>query len=87
MLDEEKPDLVILSGDQVNGDTAPDAPSVCYPFALSESSNSSGDMELTLNRRLYINTLLSLSSAKYHTPVSSATTMTKSPCRERPRWR
>lgn len=30
MLDEEKPDMVILSGDQVNGDTAPDAPSVCY---------------------------------------------------------
>lgn len=28
LLDEEKPDLVILSGDQVNGDTAPDAQSV-----------------------------------------------------------
>jgi hypothetical protein len=28
MLEEEKPDLVVLSGDQVNGDTAPDAQSV-----------------------------------------------------------
>lgn len=28
MLDEEKPDFVVLSGDQVNGDTAPDAPTV-----------------------------------------------------------
>ena len=28
LLDEEKPDLVILSGDQVNGDTAPDAQTV-----------------------------------------------------------
>ncbi|KAJ6442266.1 Metallophosphoesterase domain protein [Purpureocillium lavendulum] len=26
MLDEEKPDFVVLGGDQVNGDTAPDAP-------------------------------------------------------------
>ena len=29
VLDEEKPDLVVLSGDQVNGDTSPDAQSVC----------------------------------------------------------
>lgn len=28
MLDEEKPDMVVLSGDQVNGDTAPDVQSV-----------------------------------------------------------
>jgi hypothetical protein len=28
ILEEEKPDLVVLSGDQVNGDTAPDAPTV-----------------------------------------------------------
>lgn len=28
LLEEEKPDLVVLSGDQVNGDTAPDAQSV-----------------------------------------------------------
>jgi hypothetical protein len=30
ILDEEKPDFVVLSGDQVNGDTAPDATSVCF---------------------------------------------------------
>jgi len=30
LLDDEKPDLVILSGDQVNGETAPDAQSVCF---------------------------------------------------------
>ena len=28
ILDEEKPDFVVLSGDQINGETAPDAPSV-----------------------------------------------------------
>lgn len=32
ILDDEKPDMVVLSGDQVNGDTAPDAPSVSYPL-------------------------------------------------------
>lgn len=30
MLDEEKPDFVVLGGDQVNGDTAPDAPTVRF---------------------------------------------------------
>ncbi|KAI6776217.1 hypothetical protein HG530_000162 [Fusarium avenaceum] len=30
ILDDEKPDLVILSGDQVNGDTAPDAPTAMF---------------------------------------------------------
>jgi hypothetical protein len=34
LLDEEKPDLVVLSGDQVNGDTAPDVQSV-RPAPLS----------------------------------------------------
>lgn len=37
LLDEEKPDLVVLSGDQVNGDTAPDAQSV-GPAELSPSA-------------------------------------------------
>lgn len=34
ILDDEKPDMVVLSGDQVNGGTAPDVPSVssvCQP--------------------------------------------------------
>ncbi|KAF1815385.1 Metallo-dependent phosphatase [Eremomyces bilateralis CBS 781.70] len=33
MLDTEKPDLVILSGDQVNGETAPDAQTAILKFA------------------------------------------------------
>jgi hypothetical protein len=33
LLEEEKPDLVILSGDQVNGETAPDAQSAVFKFA------------------------------------------------------
>ena len=33
ILDSEKPDLVVLSGDQVNGETAPDAQSAVFKFA------------------------------------------------------
>ncbi|PNY26160.1 Phosphatase DCR2, partial [Tolypocladium capitatum] len=33
MLDEEKPDFVVLSGDQINGDTAPDAPTAIFKYA------------------------------------------------------
>ncbi|KAB8616636.1 hypothetical protein FH972_025971 [Carpinus fangiana] len=33
LLDDEQPDLVVLSGDQVNGDTAPDVPSAIYKIA------------------------------------------------------
>lgn len=33
LLDDEKPDLVVLTGDQVNGDTAPDAESAVFKFA------------------------------------------------------
>ncbi|KAG9516257.1 phosphatase DCR2, partial [Aureobasidium melanogenum] len=33
ILDEEAPDLVVLGGDQVNGDTAPDAQSAIFKFA------------------------------------------------------
>ncbi|KAI9055319.1 hypothetical protein LZ554_000279 [Drepanopeziza brunnea f. sp. 'monogermtubi'] len=33
LLDEEKPDLVVLSGDQINGDTAPDAQSAIFKYA------------------------------------------------------
>lgn len=35
LLNEEKPDFVVLSGDQVNGETAPDAQTVSLPFPLS----------------------------------------------------
>ncbi|KAF2110041.1 Metallo-dependent phosphatase-like protein [Lophiotrema nucula] len=33
LLDEEKPDMVVLSGDQVNGDTAPDVQSAIFKIA------------------------------------------------------
>lgn len=33
ILDEEKPDLVVLSGDQVNGDSAPDAQTAIFKYA------------------------------------------------------
>lgn len=33
VLDSEKPDLVVLSGDQVNGETAPDAQTAVFKFA------------------------------------------------------
>ncbi|KAG9239289.1 Metallo-dependent phosphatase-like protein [Amylocarpus encephaloides] len=33
LMDEEKPDLVVLSGDQVNGETAPDAQSAIFKYA------------------------------------------------------
>lgn len=32
LLDDEQPDLVVLTGDQVNGDTAPDVPSAMFKF-------------------------------------------------------
>ncbi|KAI9751831.1 MAG: hypothetical protein M4579_005876 [Chaenotheca gracillima] len=33
LLDQEKPDLIVLTGDQVNGETAPDAQSAVFKFA------------------------------------------------------
>jgi predicted phosphodiesterase len=33
LLDEEKPDLVVLTGDQVNGETAPDSQTAIFKFA------------------------------------------------------
>ncbi|KAF2141991.1 uncharacterized protein K452DRAFT_326560 [Aplosporella prunicola CBS 121167] len=33
ILDQEKPDMVVLSGDQVNGETSPDAQSAIFKFA------------------------------------------------------
>ncbi|KAK8160849.1 Metallo-dependent phosphatase-like protein [Phyllosticta citrichinensis] len=33
ILDDEKPDMVVLSGDQVNGETAPDSQSAIFKFA------------------------------------------------------
>jgi hypothetical protein len=38
MLDQEKPDFVVLSGDQVNGETAPDAQSVSFHMVFIKLS-------------------------------------------------
>lgn len=47
ILDEEKPDFVVLSGDQVNGDTAPDAPTVSIMRAAIESFLTNlGDLQV-----------------------------------------
>lgn len=48
MLDEEKPDLVVLSGDQVNGDTARDAQTVWFKFLLAviASDQVLGDFQI-----------------------------------------
>jgi hypothetical protein len=35
LLEQEEPDLVVLTGDQINGETAPDAQTVCAPFPLA----------------------------------------------------
>jgi hypothetical protein len=46
LLDQEKPDLVILSGDQINGDTAPDAQTVSWIQSSPASTNFTGDLQI-----------------------------------------
>jgi predicted MPP superfamily phosphohydrolase len=47
VLDDEKPDLVVLSGDQVNGDTSPDVQSVCVkkPSIRCDADVTSGSVQ------------------------------------------
>jgi hypothetical protein len=69
LLDEEsKPDLVVLSGDQVNGDTAPDAQTVRSPSNYQTFTNS---------YRRYSNMRSCSSSARYLSQPSSGTTTTR----------
>ena len=70
LLDEEKPDLVILSGDQINGETAPDAQSVSSLF------NPICETFPDFSRR-YLNMRSCSSSEKSHTQRSSAITTMK----------
>jgi hypothetical protein len=42
LLDDEKPDMVVLSGDQVNGETSPDAQSVSLNCILRRFANHTG---------------------------------------------
>ena len=77
LLDTEKPDLVILSGDQVNGETAPDAQSV----SLLPDNHISSDFARPSSNMPNL-----LSNAKYPSLLSLATTMTKAPCIALSKW-
>ena len=80
VLEEEKPDMVVLSGDQVNGHTAPDAPTVSLPVC------SALMLSLTYYRP-FSRSPRSLVTARFPTLPSLVTTMMKEPCLVRPRWR
>lgn len=81
ILEEERPNLVVLSGDQVNGETAPDTQSVSdYPAPRG------GNQPTTDNPRPSSSTRSSLSSTRSPTSPSLATTTTKAPCRAPRRW-
>lgn len=79
ILDEEKPDFVVLSGDQVNGDTAPDAPTVSPPTPHPSPGS------LTFSR-LSTNGRLSWSSGRFRTLPFLAIMMMRKPCPARLRW-
>lgn len=71
LLDEEnKPDLVVLSGDQVNGETAPDAQTVRAP---------SNHQIFTNPCRRYLSMRSCSSSARYPSRPSSGTTTMRAP--------
>ena len=74
VLDQEHPDLVVLSGDQVNGDTAPDAQSVSYEF-LSPTPIQFHMFLILL--RPFSNSPNYLSNAKFPTRPSSVITTMK----------
>jgi hypothetical protein len=82
LLDEEKPDLVVLSGDQVNGDTAPDAQSVSTNPVMKMRK-----MDPTNWLRPSSNMPNSSSSAKFHTQAFSATMTTKVLFLVQSKWR
>ncbi|KAK2603807.1 Phosphatase dcr2 [Conoideocrella luteorostrata] len=62
MLDEEKPDFVVLSGDQVNGDTAPDAPTVRFLFARQTNTHAVSTELTTILKAIF--KIVSLLSAR-----------------------
>ena len=64
LLDQEKPDFVVLSGDQVNGETAPDAQSVrpiTFPYVSESSTNRvyTGHLQIRRHPRLTAHPLVS----------------------------
>jgi hypothetical protein len=81
ILEEERPNLVVLSGDQVNGETAPDAQTVSEGYPRSQPPGA-----VLIIARLSSNTRKFSSSTKFPTLAFSATTMTRAPCRAPYRW-
>jgi len=74
LITDEKPDFVVLSGDQVNGDTAPDVQSVSVPLFSFFS------IETCLSFCRQCSRLLRSSlSTNFHTQLSLAITMTRVP--------
>jgi hypothetical protein len=81
ILEEEKPNLVVLSGDQVNGETAPDAQTV----SKRHDSLRLRRVVLTVSRPSS-STRSCSSSTRSPTPPSSVITTTRGPCHARHRW-
>ena len=78
ILDEEKPDLVVLSGDQINGDTAPDAQTVRPAPSL--------EMSLLTIYRQFSSMLICLSNVKSLTYLSLETMTMKKHFRVVDKW-
>jgi hypothetical protein len=81
VLEEEKPNLVVLSGDQVNGDTAPDAQTVSEQHDVSPVKQHAD-----VSSRQYSSTRRSSSSTRSPMSPSSVTTTTRAPCRAPRKW-
>lgn len=88
VLEDEKPDLIVLSGDQINGDTAPDAQSVSPKTFCPHSRNRCAHADLT--PRPSSNTRNCLSNTKCPTSPSLVITTMRvqlAPlCRAQTRW-
>jgi hypothetical protein len=79
VIDEEKPDLIVFSGDQVNGDTSPDAQTVSLLFFItSRSVYEKHEPNTNSGYRPSSNMHKSQSSARSPTsPFSETTTMSR----------
>lgn len=85
VLEDEKPDLIVLGGDQVNGDTAPDAQSVSQTVAFE----SPCEQPTNTSDRPFSNMPKFSSNTKYLMSPFSAITTTKAqlvPSHEPTRW-
>lgn len=85
ILEEERPNLVVLSGDQVNGDTAPDTQSVSLTLRVYRSYKTCMLTVLATTRQ-FSSTRSFSSSTRSRTCQSLAITTTRARCRGRRRW-